>query len=208
MQKVQEGGGEKFSSSWGGASSKALGAMEKFIKFKLSILKPAAASLRTLVEGRLMSRLYPLLEKGRAMIDKVGSLDVNSFVMGRLDAVMCVVKEQLSELFEVEEVGLTRLAEPVHILAALDHVSAAARGVMGRFRRWEGALKALAQGFKGHTWEGMREVLAAAGLTGALEQVVHAVTATIRFLSEDGVADAVEGYAQVGAGGAREGFAG
>ena len=132
------------------------------------------------------------------IIDKVGSLDPSSFVVGKLDTVAAVVKGQLSALFEVEEVGLTSLADTLHVTAALDHVSVAAKGLMGRFKRWEGALKALAAGFEGRTYVAMREVLAAAGLTGPLEEVANAVKGVILYLVKHGVFEAVEDYAQVG----------
>jgi len=85
--------GALWESGEGGAelSTKALGSIEKHVRTFQAQLKPTADGVRKVADA-IVKRLDPLLEKGRVILDKVASLDVNSFVMGKLDLIGDVAK--------------------------------------------------------------------------------------------------------------------
>ena len=153
VHNVQEASAEKVGQAldafWesGGAelSTKALSSIKKNVTAFQEQLKPTADGMRKVADA-IVQRLDPLLEKGRLILDKVASLDVNSFVMGKLDLIVDIAKGQLEELFTIDEVDLSTITDREHIDLAMDLVATAARGTVGKFKRWENALKALARG--------------------------------------------------------------
>ena len=203
VQKVQEAGAEKASALWEdtGAelSNKALGGVAGHIKSCQERLKPTAEGMRT-AANTTATRLAPLLEKARTIMDKVASLDINGFIMGQLDRVSEVVKDQLEELFDLDEIDLSTITDPQDIGIALDHVVAAATAAAARVGRWNGALQALARGFEGNAWEVMSTMLSAAadeGLTSSIKDVAKTLKSVVTYVVDSGVLNAVKQHAVV-----------
>ena len=109
-------------------SAKVLAALSTNVKSFQERVKPTAEGMRKRI-NTILSRLDPLLEKGRSIMDKVASLDANAAIMGKIDVVSDVVKDQLEELFKIEHIDLSNITDPEHISIALDHVAAAAAAI-------------------------------------------------------------------------------
>ena len=205
VHKVQEASAEKVGQAldvfWesGGAklSTKALSSIKKNVTAFQEQLKPTADGMRKVADA-IVKRLDPLLEKGRLILDKVASLDVNSFVMGKLDLIGDIAKGQLEELLTIDDVDLSTITDREQLDFAMDLVVAAAKSTIGNFKRWENALKALARGFEGNAWTATSAMLSAAegeGLSTSIKEVIQAVKSVVSYLVDNGVFEAIQRHA-------------
>ena len=183
-------------------TTKLLGVMEKDIKSFKDQLEKVSTGLRE-AAGTIEKWLKPMIEKGRVIMDRVASFDLNAFVLGKLEAFERVVVSQLAEMLTVREADFTFLegATVSKISLGLDFVTTCAGCVKHKFDEWKKALRTLHKGFEGKVWEAAKGVLSAAedkGLDSNIKAMFEKLKSAVVFLDkQQNVYKALEDWVKV-----------
>ena len=182
-------------------TTKVLGVMEKDIKSFKGQLEKVSTGLRK--AAGTIEKFKPMIEKGRVIMDRVASFDLNAFVLGKLEAFERVVISQLAKMLTVREAKLPSLegATVSKICLGLDLITTCAKCVKHKFDEWKKALSTLKKGFEGKVWEAAKGVLSAAedkGLDSDIKDMFEKLQSAVDFLDkQQNVSKAMEDWVKV-----------
>ena len=196
VEKVEQAPGDpgNVGALWkSGEANKKWISIQKNVKSFQAQLKPTAASMRKLANA-IVKQLDPFLEKGHIILNTVALLNDTSLVMGKLDLIGCIAKDQLEELFTIDDIDLLTITDREHLDLAMILAAAAAKNTVEKFSLWMNALQALAHGFEGKEWKAMSSKLSDDENEVVID-VIEALESVVSYLKDNKVFEAIEKHA-------------